>query len=549
MRDVPCSACGGSRLRPESSAVKISGESISALCSLTVKKALEFLNHLKLDNNETIISGEILKELKARLGFLLSVGLEYLTLNRLAPSLSGGESQRIRLASQIGSELTGVLYILDEPSIGLHQKDNDRLIATLKHLRDIGNSVLVVEHDEDMILNSDHVVDFGPGAGVLGGEVVHSGGVKELFKNKKSLTGLYMSGKKQILPELARVSPGDKWLEILGACENNLKDVSVKFPSGCLTVVTGVSGAGKSTLINSILWPAAQNHFNRASGKVGAHERILGFEHFDSVIDINQQPIGRTPRSNPATYVKVFDQIRDFFSKLEESKVYGFKPGRFSFNVKGGRCETCQGAGLIKVEMHFLADVYVPCDDCKGKRFNQATLRVKYRGKNIAEVLEMSVNEASDFFKNVPNIHRILVTLQDVGLGYIKLGQAATTLSGGEAQRVKLSRELAKRSTGKTLYLLDEPTTGLHFDDIHRLLIVIRRLVDAGNTVIIIEHNLDVIRCADYIVDLGPEGGEAGGTILYQGPVPDIVNNSASYTGRYLKPLLEKMEKKGAGCG
>ena len=476
---------------------------------------------------------------------MVSVGLNYLTLDRLAPSLSGGESQRIRLASQIGSELTGVLYILDEPSIGLHQRDNDRLIQTLQHLRDIGNSVLVVEHDFDTIKAADHVVDFGPGAGELGGEIVFSGTVSALKKNKKSLTSQYLFGKKFIGKGLEGLSKDQKELIIKGARHNNLKNIDVSFKASSLNVVTGVSGAGKSSLINSILWPAAQNHFHNSRQEIGVHQSIQGFENFQSVIDIDQSPIGRTPRSNPATYVKVFDHIRNLFANLEESKIYGYQAGRFSFNVKGGRCESCQGAGVIKVEMHFLPDVFVTCESCKGRRFNEATLRVRYRGHNISDVLSMTVDQGVDLFENIPNVHRILRTLQDVGLGYIRLGQSATTLSGGEAQRVKLSRELAKRSRGNTLYLLDEPTTGLHFDDIHKLLKVLRRIVEAGNTVIIIEHNLDIIRCADHVVDIGPEGGAEGGQVLFQGPVDELVDVDKSYTGKYLKPYLDWVIKEG----
>jgi excinuclease ABC subunit A len=537
-KSVDCPECDGSRLRPESRAVKMGGVSIGQFCRNNIGDALRFVDELDLQGNEKVIASELLKEIRSRLGFLHSVGLGYLTLNRLAPSLSGGESQRIRLASQIGSELTGVLYILDEPSIGLHQRDNDRLIETLKHLRDIGNSVLVVEHDTDTIRAADHIVDFGPRAGVHGGEVVFSGSYEDLMKHQKSLTSAYLTGRMRICEDLKRTSPDGRWLEILGARHNNLKNVDVRFPVGSLSAITGVSGTGKSSLINSILWPAAQKHFYDGSGKIGAHDRIEGFEHFDYVIDINQQPIGRTPRSNPATYVKVWDHIRNLFAGLEDSKVYGYEAGRFSFNVKGGRCETCQGAGVVKVEMHFLADVYVPCESCHGKRFNEATLRVKYRGHNIAQVLDLSVEDALEVFEKIPTISRVLKTLIDVGLGYIKLGQSATTLSGGEAQRVKLSRELAKRATGRTLYILDEPTTGLHFDDINKLVIVLRRLVEQGNTVLVIEHNLDVIRCADYIVDLGPEGGNGGGELLYQGEIFGIMDEPRSYTGHYLRPYL-----------
>ena len=545
VKPVTCRRCDGSRIRVESRAVKIQMNSIADVCSMTIKQALDFFENIILEGNQKQISSEVLKEIRSRLGFLVSVGLNYLTLDRLAPSLSGGESQRIRLASQIGSELTGVLYILDEPSIGLHQRDNDRLIQTLQHLRDIGNSVLVVEHDFDTIKAADHVVDFGPGAGELGGEIVFSGTVSALKKNKKSLTSQYLFGKKFIGKGLEGFSKDQKELIIKGARHNNLKNIDVSFKASSLNVVTGVSGAGKSSLINSILWPAAQNHFNNSRQEIGEHQSIQGFENFQSVIDIDQSPIGRTPRSNPATYVKVFDHIRNLFANLEESKIYGYQAGRFSFNVKGGRCESCQGAGVIKVEMHFLPDVFVTCESCKGRRFNEATLRVRYRGHNISDVLSMTVDQGVDLFENIPNVHRILRTLQDVGLGYIRLGQSATTLSGGEAQRVKLSRELAKRSRGNTLYLLDEPTTGLHFDDIHKLLKVLRRIVEAGNTVIIIEHNLDIIRCADHVVDIGPEGGAEGGQVLFQGPVDELVDVDKSYTGKYLKPYLDWVIKEG----
>lgn len=540
---VPCSVCGGSRLRAESRAVKIDGVSLAELCALTIREADAALAGLKLDGNDKTIADELLKEIRARLGFLCSVGLDYLTLDREAPTLSGGESQRIRLASQIGSDLTGVLYILDEPSIGLHQRDNTRLISTLIHLRDIGNTVLVVEHDREMIEAADYIVDFGPGAGVQGGEVVFAGSYRQLLQDKKSLTAHYLAGKYQVQPEFEPIQPNAErgFLQIIGARENNLQNIDVSFPVGCMTAVTGVSGAGKSSLINGVLWPAAQNYFHRAANFVGEHQEIKGFDLFDKVIDINQQPIGRTPRSNPATYVKLFDLIREFYSELEESKVYGYKPGRFSFNVRGGRCETCQGAGMIKVEMHFLADVWVPCDSCGGRRFNQATLRVKFKGKNISEILAMSVDEAYELFVNIPPIARILQTLQKVGLGYIALGQSATTLSGGEAQRIKLSKELARRSTGRTLYLLDEPTTGLHFDDIRKLLLVLRELVAQGNTIIIIEHNLDVIRCADYIIDLGPDGGRGGGKVLYQGAISAV--KKAQKNSSTIQYLLKTMQK------
>jgi len=544
VKNIACPDCEGSRLRPESNAVRVHEESIASICSKTIAQAFDFFDNLKLKGNELQIAEEILKEIRSRLKFLSSVGLNYLTLNRLAPTLSGGESQRIRLASQIGSELTGVLYILDEPSIGLHQRDNDRLISTLAHLRDIGNSVLVVEHDYDTIKSADHVVDFGPRAGIHGGEIVFSGTVKQLKSCKNSLTSRYLYGKQVIGEGIETLSDSSEYLEVIGARHNNLKNINVKLPVGRLSVVSGVSGAGKSSLINSILWPAAQNYFNKTRNPVGEHDKILGLDYFNQVIDIDQSPIGRTPRSNPATYVKVFDHIRNLFASLEESKVFGYQAGRFSFNVKGGRCESCQGAGVIKVEMHFLPDVFVTCESCKGKRFNDATLRVKYRGHSISDVLDLSVNQGVELFEKIPNVYRILKTLQDVGLGYIHLGQSATTLSGGEAQRVKLSRELARRSRGNTLYLLDEPTTGLHFDDVNKLLMVLRRLVDQGNTVVVIEHNIDVIRCADYVVDIGPEGGQEGGELVFQGPVENLAQEEKSYTGHYLKPYCKKSKRK-----
>ena len=542
MTDTPCSACHGARLKPEALAVTVGGKNIAALTALTIREADAFLMAAEQDftPREAKIAGEILKEIHARLHFLLDVGLDYLTLSRAASTLSGGEAQRIRLATQIGSGLMGVLYILDEPSIGLHQRDNNRLLATLRHLRDLGNTLIVVEHDEDTMYAADHIIDIGPGAGEHGGEVVAEGTAAEIMKNPASITGQYLSRKKFIPVPVERRRGNGYFLEIVGAAENNLKDVNVKFPLGTLTLVTGVSGSGKSTLVNEILYRGVASRLYRAKGKPGKHKKIKGLEHIDKVINIDQQPIGRTPRSNPATYTGVFDAIRELFSQVSESRMRGYKAGRFSFNVKGGRCEACRGDGILKIEMQFLPDVYVPCEVCKGARYNRETLEVHYKGKTIAEVLDMTIDEAVAFFANVPRIARKLEIIRDVGLGYIRLGQPATTLSGGEAQRVKLATELARRSTGKTLYILDEPTTGLHAADIHKLLLILQRLVDGGDTVVVIEHNLDVIKTADHIIDLGPEGGTGGGTIVAQGTPEEIVKVKASYTGQFLKPLLEE---------
>ncbi len=536
----PCTTCHGARLKPEVLAIRVGGKNIDEVTRLTIGEAVDFFANVDLTEREAFIGAQILKEIKARLGFLNNVGLDYLTLNRSAGSLSGGEAQRIRLATQIGSGLVGVLYILDEPSIGLHQRDNDRLIETLKGLRDLGNTLLVVEHDEDTMMAADYLVDIGPAAGELGGQIVAQGTVDEVMKVKNSITGQYLSGDRFIaLPEKRR-KPSKNYLEVRGATENNLKQINVKFPIGLFTVVTGVSGSGKSTLVNEILYKALANHFYRSYHKVGEHKGIKGLELVDKVINIDQSPIGRTPRSNPATYTGVFDSIRELYSQTPEAKIRGYKQGRFSFNVKGGRCEACRGDGIIKIEMHFLPDVYVPCEVCKGARYNRETLEVKYKGKSIADVLDMVVDEAVDFFSAIPKIYRKLVTLQEVGLGYIRLGQAATTLSGGEAQRVKLATELAKRSTGKTVYILDEPTTGLHAEDIRKLLGVLQKLVDGGDTVVVIEHNLDVIKTADHIIDLGPEGGFRGGTIVATGTPEEIVKIKESYTGQFLKPVLER---------
>ncbi|MCD6127990.1 MAG: excinuclease ABC subunit UvrA [Methanomicrobia archaeon] len=536
MNEKACSFCNGKRLKKESLAVTINGKNIIELTEMSIKKLYRFFNNLKLTEREKIISKQILKEIKNRLEFLISVGLDYLTLDRKSATLSGGEAERIRLATQIGSSLVGVLYILDEPSIGLHQRDNTRLIQTLKKLRDLGNTVIVIEHDENMIRNADHIVDMGPGAGEHGGRVVAQGNLEEVMNNSESLTGKYLKGVLKIeVPKKRRKS--NKFLKITGVRHNNLKNITVEIPLGVFVCITGVSGSGKSSLINDTLYRAIAQKLYRAKEKPGRYENIIGLENIDKVVVIDQSPIGRTPRSNPATYTGVFTPIRELFSMLPESKIRGYSPGRFSFNVKGGRCDACEGHGLIKIEMHFLPDVYVPCEVCKGKRFNKETLEVKYKGKNIADVLDMSVEEALNFFENIPRIKRILQTLYDVGMGYIKLGQSATTLSGGEAQRVKLAKELSKRATGRTLYILDEPTTGLHFDDIKKLLNVLNRLVDRGNTVLVIEHNLDVIKNADYIIDLGPEGGDKGGYVVAKGTPEDIVKKN-TYTGQFLEKVL-----------
>jgi excinuclease ABC subunit A len=539
-----CPTCEGSRLREEARNVKVGGETIYGVSGKPLKEGLGFFQQLKLEGARAQIADKIVKEISSRMSFLNDVGLDYLSLDRSAETLSGGEAQRIRLASQIGSGLTGVMYVLDEPSIGLHQRDNDRLLKTLRHLRDIGNTVIVVEHDEDAIRSADYVVDIGPGAGVHGGQVVAEGTPEEILKHGKSLTGAYLSGKKQIAVPSKRAKPDPKrMLKIIGARGNNLKNVNLNLPVGLLTCITGVSGSGKSTLINDTLYNAVSHHIYGSSTPAAEHDRISGLEHFDKVIAVDQSPIGRTPRSNPATYTGVFTPIRELFAQAPSSRERGYEPGRFSFNVKGGRCETCQGDGVIKVEMHFLPDVYVPCDVCHGKRYNRETLEVQYKGRNINEVLEMTVEDAHEFFKAVPVVARKLHTLLDVGLGYIKLGQSATTLSGGEAQRVKLSLELSKRDTGRTLYILDEPTTGLHFHDIDLLLHVIQKLRDGGNTVVIIEHNLDVIKTADWLIDLGPEGGDGGGMIIAEGPPEEVAKNKKSHTGTYLAPLLKEKKK------
>lgn len=540
MSAIPCDECGGRRLSKESLSVTVGGLNISEFCDFSIEKAIDFLDNLELSERDKKISELIIKEIKSRLNFLKSVGLTYLTLSRSSGTLSGGESQRIRLATQIGSSLMGVLYILDEPSIGLHQRDNDKLIGTLKHLRDLGNTVIVVEHDEDTMYAADYIVDIGPGAGVNGGELVCSGSVNKIKKCKNSVTGQYLSGEKQVeVPEKRRSGNGN-FLQVIGAAENNLKEVDVSIPLGTFVCVTGVSGSGKSSLINEILYKYLAKNLNRAKTRAGRHKEIIGVENLDKVINIDQSPIGRTPRSNPATYTGVFTDIRELFASTNDAKIRGYKSGRFSFNVKGGRCESCEGDGILKIEMHFLPDVYVPCEVCKGKRYNHETLEVKYKGKSIYDVLEMTVDEALEFFKNIPKIQRKISTLKEVGLGYIKLGQPATTLSGGEAQRVKLATELSKRSTGRTIYILDEPTTGLHIADVHVLINVLQKLVDGGNTVVTIEHNMDFIKTADYIIDLGPEGGDGGGTIVVTGTPEEVAECEKSYTGMYLKKIFEK---------
>ncbi len=539
MRITPCRECGGRRLKASSLAVTVGGKNIAEVTDLSIKNLQVFLAELELTKTQELIGAQILKEIKTRVGFLVNVGLEYLTLSRAAGSLSGGEAQRIRLATQIGSGLVGVAYILDEPSIGLHQRDNDKLLAALKDLRDLGNTLIVVEHDEDTMLAADYIVDIGPGAGEHGGQVVATGTAGEIMECEESITGAYLSGRMRIpVPEVRREPKG--WLKVIGAAENNLKHIDVEFPLGVMTCVTGVSGSGKSSLVNEILYKRLARDLNRARTIPGKHERIEGISQLDKVIDIDQSPIGRTPRSNPATYTGVFDMIRDLFAATQDAKTRGYKKGRFSFNVKGGRCEACAGDGILKIEMHFLPDVYVPCEVCGGKRYNRETLEVKYKGKSIFDVLDMTVEEALKFFENVPSIHRKLETLYDVGLSYIKLGQPSTTLSGGEAQRIKLATELSKRSTGKTIYILDEPTTGLHFADVHKLTEILRRLADDGNTVIVIEHNLDVIKTADYIIDIGPEGGDGGGTVIAQGTPEEIAKNGKSYTGKYIREMLKK---------
>ena len=540
MANIPCPDCKGKRLKSESLAVTVGGMNIAQLSDMTVRHAREKLSALTLNKTEEMIAGRILKEIDSRLGFLISVGLDYLTLSRAAGTLSGGEAQRIRLATQIGSSLVGVLYILDEPSIGLHQRDNAKLIDTLKGMRDIGNTLIVVEHDEETMLNADYIVDIGPGPGEHGGEVVFAGTPEEIMTDEKSITGKYLSGREYIAVPAKRRETGENWLQIRGARANNLKNVNVDIPLGVFTCVTGVSGSGKSSLVNEVLKKTLLRDLNRARTRPGEHDEILGIDKLDKIIDIDQSPIGRTPRSNPATYTGLFDLIRDVFAQTPDAKMRGYTNGRFSFNVKGGRCEACRGDGILKIEMHFLPDIYVPCEVCGGKRYNRETLEVKYKGKTIADVLDMTVEEALKFFAPLPKLARKLQTLYDVGLGYIRLGQSSTTLSGGEAQRVKLATELARRDTGRTLYVLDEPTTGLHTDDVKRLIAILQRLCDGGSTVVVIEHNLDVIKTADYIVDLGPEGGDMGGTIVCTGTPEQVAQNKKSYTGIYLKPMLEK---------
>ena len=539
MTITPCDACHGQRLKAESLAVTVADKNIAEMCDMSVGELAAFLDQMELTERQQLIGAQVLKEIRARIGFLNDVGLEYLTLTRATGTLSGGEAQRIRLATQIGSGLVGVAYILDEPSIGLHQRDNDKLIRTLKNLRDLGNTLIVVEHDEDTMLAADHIVDIGPRAGEFGGEVVAQGTAEEIMENENSITGAYLSGRIQIpVPKERRKPTG--FLKVVGAAENNLKHIDVEFPLGVFTCVTGVSGSGKSSLVNQILYKRLAKELNRAKTKAGKHDDIIGFDQLDKIIDIDQSPIGRTPRSNPATYTGVFDQIRELFAMTKDAKAKGYNKGRFSFNKKGGRCEACAGDGIIKIEMHFLPDVYVPCEVCHGKRYNRETLEVKYKGKSIYDVLNMTVDEACTFFENLPSIRRKIETLRDVGLGYIRLGQPSTELSGGEAQRIKLASELSKRSTGKTIYILDEPTTGLHFADVHKLIDILGKLTEGGNTVIVIEHNLDVIKTADYIIDMGPEGGSGGGTVVASGTPEEICEVEASYTGQYLKKYLQK---------
>ena len=545
MRITPCKECGGMRLKKESLAVTVCDKNIYEITSMSITKLHAFIGDMELTQQQQLIGRRILKEIRARVGFLMEVGLDYLSLSRATGSLSGGEAQRIRLATQIGSGLVGVCYILDEPSIGLHQRDNDKLIAALKNLKDMGNTLLVVEHDEDTMFAADHIVDIGPGAGSHGGMVVAQGTAEEIMQVEESVTGQYLSGRLRIpVPEKRRKATG--YLKVKGAQENNLKKIDVKIPLGIMTCVTGVSGSGKSSLVNEILYKHLARDLNRARCVPGRHAGIEGIDQLDKVIDIDQSPIGRTPRSNPATYTGVFDQIRDLFASTQDAKARGYSKGRFSFNVKGGRCEACGGDGIIKIEMHFLPDVYVPCEVCGGRRYNRETLEVKYKGKNIYDVLDMTVEEAMPFFENLPSIRRKIETLYDVGLSYVKLGQPSTTLSGGEAQRIKLATELSKRSTGKTIYILDEPTTGLHFADVHKLVDILHKLAEGGNTVVVIEHNLDVIKTADYIIDMGPEGGEGGGTVIAEGTPEKVAENPVSYTGIYIKKMLDK-ERKGNG--
>lgn len=538
MSDTPCQECKGHKLNPNSLAVTVKGKNIIELTEMSIRDSIDFFNGIKWTEREEMISNQILKEIHSRLQFLIDVGLDYLTLSRSAGSLSGGEAQRIRLATQIGAGLVGVLYVLDEPSIGLHQRDNRKLLGALRNLTNLGNTLVVVEHDEETMYEADYIVDVGPGAGIHGGEIVAQGDIEEIKRNKNSITGQYLSGEKFIEVPKKRRKGNGKFIEVIGARENNLKNIDVKIPLGSFTCVTGVSGSGKSTLVNEILYKGISNRLNKASHKIGKHKKILGIENIDKIIDINQSPIGRTPRSNPATYTGVFDIIRDLFANTNEAKMRGYKKGRFSFNVKGGRCENCKGDGIIKIEMHFLPDVFVPCEVCKGERYNRETLQVKYKGKNIADVLDMSVEEALEFFKNIPKIEAKIKTLYEVGLGYIKLGQPSTQLSGGEAQRVKLATELSKRSTGKTMYILDEPTTGLHMADVDKLIMVLNKLADSGNTVIVIEHNLDVIKVADHIIDLGPEGGDGGGKIVVTGTPEDVANYQGSFTGEFLRKIF-----------